>query len=389
MMRRDQRGATAVVVAVSLSAVLGAAVLSIDSGSVWRTRRNLVTDTDAAALAAARSLDAQGAKACDATATANARSEAAGLIAANDPDSVMEGFTVKPTGGNCSAESGQVRVDGRLVAQLSFAGVFGIGSVDVASSSIAQWGPLAAATGLRPIGICDKSPHFQEWADHLAGNDAGWDTPPQTHPNYPGGAVVHRIHLQRGSSGCGSASGNWDWLDFNGNHEPNGNSALREWFYNGFPDQVSLGDAATGRVKDCNPNETGAQDGCDPKTGAGGGSFIDSLEYLRDSKITFPIMVYDKVVDRRDPAGCSAPPPWNGSGSNARFCHVAFLLVRIHGWDQITGNLGDNSYLDLEFVDEWWVGSIGQEPSGGRPTVHGVALCGGGYGTKIDNTCDV
>ena len=387
--RRDERGATAVVVAVSLTAILGAAVLSIDSGSVWRTRRNLITDTDAGALAAARQLDAQGARACDATAIANARTEAGAVVAANDGKTTMSGFTVTPTDGNCLAESGRVRVDASLTAQLSFAGIFGVGSVPVASSSIAQWGPLSAAIGLRPIGLCDKSPHFLEWSLHLRGNDTTWGTPGLDHPNYGPGRVVHRIFFQRGTSGCGDAAGNWDWLDFNGNHEPNGNQALRDWFYNGYEGEVSLGDPATGRVKDCNPDEPGNQDGCEPKTGAGGGSFVEALEFLRNGDITFPIAVYDKVVDVRDPAGCSTSPPWIGSGSNARYCHVAFLLVRIMGWDKITGNLGDTSYIDLEFVDEWWVGTIGRSPSGTAPTVHGVSLCGGGYGTSIDVACDV
>lgn len=388
MTRRDERGATAVIVAVSLTAILGAAVLSIDSGSLWRTRRNLITDTDAGALAAARLLDAQGARACDATAVANARAEAGQVVAANDAETTMSGFSVTPTGGDCAAESGRVRVDATLTAQLSFAGVFGVGNVPVASSSIAQWGPLATAIGLRPVGLCDKNPHFQEWSRHLNGDDATWNAAGREHPNYPG-RVVHRIYFQRGSSGCGDASGNWDWLDFNGNYGPNGNQALRDWFFNGYNGEVSLGDVATGRVKDCNPDEPGNQQSCEPKTGAGGGSFTEALEYLRDGDITFPILVYNKVVDVRDEAGCATPPPWVGSGSNARFCHVAFLLVRIVGWDRITGNLGDNSYLDLEFVDEWWVGSIGRSPSGTTPTAHGVSLCGGGYGTDIDATCDV
>lgn len=387
MRKRDERGATAVIVAVSLTAVLGAAVLSIDSGSVWRTRRNLITDTDAAALAAARYLDAQGARACDSMAVSQARTEAGTVLAANDARTAMEGFSVTPTASNCAAQSGRVRVDGRLEAQLSFAGVFGVGSASAASTSVAQWGPLSGATGVRPVGLCDKNPHFSEWSSHLSGNDAGWNAPGPGHPNYPG-AVVHRIYFQRGSSGCGSGAGNWDWLDFNGTHGPNGNQALRDWFYGGFPGVVSLGDPATGRIKDCNPEEPGTQDGCDPKTGAGGGSFVEALEWLRDQRITFPIMVYDKVVDTRDPAGCGSTN-WSGTGSNARYCHVAFLLVRVHGFDRISGNLGDSSYLDLEFVDEWWVGTIGQEPSGTRPTVHGVSLCGGGYGTQIDQTCDV
>ncbi|MGH2830824.1 MAG: hypothetical protein ACRDJM_10110, partial [Actinomycetota bacterium] len=320
--------------------------------------------------------------------TAGARAEAETIVEANDERSAVTGFSVTPTGGNCLAESGRVRVDGRLSAPLTFAGLFGITDVPVASTSIAQWGPLSAATGMRPVGICDKSEHFLEWTLHLAGEDTTWGTGPD-HRTSPDGGIVHRIYFQRGPSGCGSAAGNWDWLDFNGSEPPNGNQALRDWLHDGYPGEVSIGDPDTGRVKDCNPGAPGDQDGCDPKTGAGGGSFISSLEYLRDNRIVFPIIVYDKVVDVRDTAGCSTPPPWTGSGSNARFCHVAFLLVRVHGWDQITGNLGENSYFDLEFIDEWWVGSIGGNPSGPIPTTHGVSLCGGGYGTTIDERCDV
>ncbi|MFA5890057.1 MAG: hypothetical protein WDA27_03750 [Actinomycetota bacterium] len=388
---RQERGVSAVIVMVSMVALFGAAMLSVDAGSLWKTRRALITDTDAAALAAARYIDAGGSEGCSEAvaggSSSGAGAEAGYVLGQNDAGASMSRFEVSPYAGTCTGDAGHVRVDATLPVPLAVAGLFGFKDISAFSSSAAQWGPLAAASGIRPVAVCDKSAHYLEWAAHLAGNDARWGTGPG-HPGGSGG-VVHRIAFERGSSGCGDASGNWDWLDFNDNAPPNGNSALSDWLRDGYPGVVSLGDAATGLPRDCNADQSGNQESCGPKTGAGGGSFVGSLQYLRDTRTTFPIAVYDRVVDDRDPRGCAAPPPWTASGSNARFCPVAFLLVRIHGWSNITGQLQDNSYIDLEFLDEWWVGQVGANPSESRPTVHGVQLCGGNYGATIDQRCDL
>lgn len=386
---RDEDGVTAVIVAVSLIAIFGSAVMSVDAGSVWRARRALITDTDAAALAAARYLDANGRSACTEGVTSGpssaAGNEARTVLEANDVRDTLENLVVSPYQGDCDRDSGHVRVDARHPIQLHFAGVFGFNNLTAFSSSAAQYGPLTTTTGLRPIAICDKLPHFAEWAAHVNGDDSSWGVGAD-HPGYAG-AVVHRIYFQRGSSGCGSASGNWDWLDFNETTNPNGNSALRDWLLNGYAGRISIGDEATGIPPDCNPEKDGS-DACAPKTGAGGGSFTEALGWLRDNNVVFPIIVYDRVVDKRDPQGCDSAD-WSGSGENARYCPVAFLLVRIKGWDKVTGAISDNSYFDFEFVDEWWVGQIGGDPAEGRPTTHGVQLCGTNYGTTIDTRCDV
>lgn len=388
---RQEQGVSAVIVMVSMVAVFGAGMLSLDSGSLWKTRRALITDTDAAALAAARYLDANGLAACTQAvaggAASGAGAEAGYVLGRNDAGATLSNFVASPYLGNCAGKAGHVRVDATLPVPLAFAGIFGFNNIKAYSSSTAQYGPLAAANGLRPVAVCDKSSHYLEWAAHLAGGNAGWGTG----PGHPGGygAVVHRIAFDQGSSGCGTASGNWDWLDFNDGAPPNGNSALSDWLRDGYQGVVSLGDSATGLLRDCNADEAGTQESCGPKTGAGGGSFVSSLSYLRDTRTAFPIIVYDKVVDDRDPRGCSAPPPWTASGNNARFCPVAFLLVRIHGWSNITGQLQDNSYIDIEFLDEWWVGQVGANPSESRPTAHGVQLCGGNYGATIDQRCDL
>ncbi|GAC1414009.1 MAG: hypothetical protein NVSMB57_09560 [Actinomycetota bacterium] len=381
---RDERGSTAVIVAISLTAIFSAAVLSIDAGSLWRTRRELITNTDAGALAAARLLDAQGAKACDAAAKASAQAEATAIVAANDARTSVTGFTVTPTNNNCSALSGHVRLDATLPAATTFAGALGVGQLNAASTSITQWGPLTGISGLRPIGICDKSPAFAGWTRYVNGLEPNWGhlSGQRLGPN---GQVINTVMFQQASTGCGYASGNWDWLDFNGTIPPNGVNELRDTLLNGYPGTITLADAATGVLANCNPERPGAQPYCEPKTGATGNSTSDALAYLRDTGTVFPIIVYDRVVDRRDPQAC-ASTNWTGSGANARFCHVAFLLVRLWGWDKITGNGGS---FDFEFVDQWWVGSIGRDPSGGRPTAHGVSLCGGGYATSIDMHCDV
>lgn len=382
--KNDERGMTAVIVVLSLTAIFGAAVLSIDAGHVWRNRRDLITDTDAAALAAARQIDAAGKKACHGPTRTSAETEARSVVAANDSRSLMTGFTVRPTSGNCDAESGTVRVDATLETKTSFAGVFGIGKVNVASSSVAQWGPLSQAIGIRPLGVCDKSESFLAWTRYLNEQEPNWGSLPFQRLG-PNGEVINRVEFQRGSSGCGSGSGNWDWLDFNGDSQPNGTDALREWLLNGYDGRIALGDAETGQAADCNAAEPGSQPFCDPKTGSTGGAAVRALETVRDERIVFPILIYDRVVDARDPRECNSPN-WTGSGDNARFCHVAFLLVRVHGWTRITGNDGS---FDLEFLDQWWQGTIGRNPSGGRPTTHGISLCGGGYGATIDQSCDV
>lgn len=384
-------GVSAVIVVVSLMALFAAAMLSVDAGNVWTTRRALIGHVDAAALAAARYIDAGGAGACadarGAGTGSGAAAEARALLGANDGRSVLESLVVTPYGGDCARGAGHVAVGARDTTSLAFAGMFGLQQVRPYAGATAQYGPLQATTGLRPLSICDKSPHFSEWASHMAGNDGAWGAGPGHRTS--NGALIHRIYFQRGDSGCGDGTGNWDWLDFNESANPNGATMLREWLMSGYPGSVSLGDESRGIPPDCNPEQNGNQQGCAPKTGATGNATEDALRFLRDNAVVFPIVVYDRVVDRRDPQGCDTPPPWTGSGTNARFCPVAFLLVRVAGWDKITGELGDQSYFDLEFMDDWWVGQVGLDPAGGRPTVHGVQLCGTEYGGTTDDHCDV
>jgi hypothetical protein len=383
---RDERGVSAVIVALSLTAIFGAALMSIDSGSVWRARRAIVTGTDAAALAAARYIDAGGPAACSNAAVGGASSgagnEAGYVLGQNDPKATLEQLVATPLGGSC-ARAGHVRVDARAPVSLSFAPSLGIKDTEAFASSTAQWGPLVSTSGMRPIAVCDQDPNFKAWTAYMNGT-TGW-TPLPGDPSYGPGHVVKRVTFQKqNSSACGSSTGNWGWLDFNDNSTPNGDTALNNWLVNGYGGTISLGDSALGIAMDCDPEATGSQ-ACFSNTGAHGNSIEGSLEYLRDNAIVFPIIIFDRIIDQEKET-CSVLPPWDANGSNTSYCPVAFLLVRVWGWHDITGNAG---YFDLEFVDEFRDGQIGSNPAGGRADVEGVQLCGGNYGSTIDENCDV
>src|SRR6266540_7397921 len=131
-MARD-RGAVAVVVALCLVVILGAAALAIDAGSLWSTRRAMVSATDSAALAAAgRLVNAS----CDST---GAQTQAANHLATNEPSSTLDSFQFTPYRGVCTTGAGKVTVVGSMPAQLTVAPALGISSVSAEARSTAEY----------------------------------------------------------------------------------------------------------------------------------------------------------------------------------------------------------------------------------------------------------
>lgn len=408
---RSEEGASAVIVAVSMFVLLGGALVAVDAGSLWQTKRNQVTDTDAAALAAARYIRVNGDTACLEAETLGVNSlagqEAEDVFIENDASTTWADDDEAPfdVEADCVSNAGHVRVATRLDAELVFAPLFGFSDLRSFARSTAQFGPLIAAEGLRPIGICDKDHHFEEWAtyqnsaktdaDKLA-YEAHETLDPQGHPQYSGAWVTHRVIFDRlpTDPSCGDGPGNWGWIDFNSTSPPNGNSALRTWLEDGYDSTVSLTDP-----HDCNPESAG-DDKCPPKSGAGGGSLSGVLDTLvcpdgtdTEDCEAFPIIVYDDV-------SCT------GGGTTCEYNHVAFVMVVLRGYNKITGNektspqceayltgVSDDPkncpYFDLEFTDQiMWTGRIGPNPNPLHPTIDGVQLCGVDHDV-VDNRCDV
>ncbi len=155
----DERGVTAVVVAVTLVAIFGAAMLSVDAGNLWQSRRNMVTGTDAAALGEAQIAALNGTVPCGVGSDYQLQLQRNSGNAVFDPTCTP---FIGPLGTNLDG-TGYVTVSARKPVDVRFGGVVGVGDTAAYSSSTAQWGFIVELKGLRPIAVCDKTANFQLW----------------------------------------------------------------------------------------------------------------------------------------------------------------------------------------------------------------------------------
>jgi hypothetical protein len=200
----DERGATVVIVVLSLVALFAMMVLTIDVGGLLFKRRSMVNSSDAAALAAAQ--------AC------------AGTADGDVPESMADQFAIDNTGGlvagnggiidsvGCDAgEPGYVTVRYSVPQDLWFAQVLGFGdSQAVGTEATAAWGGAGAHDSPIPIvlylssfqGDCDV-PNVEEgqtcylWYDNdnFVGSAFGflnldqWDVAPGFSCSSPGNSA--------------------------------------------------------------------------------------------------------------------------------------------------------------------------------------------------------
>ena len=137
-MRRlnDERGAIAVVAALSMTVMLGAVAMVVDFGALQAEKRELQNGADAAALALAEECAAG-------TATCTSESVADQWLDANasDGDSRLVWLDVDPLARTISVRAGALEAaTGRPSVPMQFASVFGIRRRDVKATSTAAWG---------------------------------------------------------------------------------------------------------------------------------------------------------------------------------------------------------------------------------------------------------
>ena len=137
----EESGATAVIVALSLIALIGMIVLVVDVGGLLYRRRQMVSASDAAALAAARSCVLG---AIDAGAPEAKADEFAGLNVDGIP--LTGGIVLGETVGCETGLEGHVTVQYSSDMALWFAGIFGSTSKPVVTKATAEW--AGASTGL-------------------------------------------------------------------------------------------------------------------------------------------------------------------------------------------------------------------------------------------------
>jgi Flp pilus assembly protein TadG len=160
-LHHDEEGVTAIIVALCLIALFGMLVLVVDVGGLLYKRRELVSGSDAAALAAAKTCSVRTVD--DPTDPGNQADTAAvanvnGLLPANG------GIVDNPW--NCTQSSrtpkGYLTVQYSYQQQLFFAGIFGASNRTVSTTATAAWGPLR---GGNAIPIVLESSQFQGQCD--------------------------------------------------------------------------------------------------------------------------------------------------------------------------------------------------------------------------------
>ena len=147
-MGRDERGATAVIVVLSLFALFGMIVLTVDVGGLLFARRGMVNASDAAALAAAQSCIGNDEDA-EAFADRFATSNASGVLTAGG--NITEQV-------NChTGDAGYVSVEYSRDWPLFFGGVLGFdGNGRVTTAATAHWGPTGNISPI-PLVIYERT----------------------------------------------------------------------------------------------------------------------------------------------------------------------------------------------------------------------------------------
>lgn len=137
---RDERGATAVIVAVSMVAMLGFSALAVDVGALVSDQKQLQNGADAAALAIAQ--------ACSKDACGDTAADALSFAKANKFDGVIDQVQVT------SPTETSVEVTITSTRQLWFAKVLGIGTGTITRKATAGWGTIGAAKTV-PLAVAE------------------------------------------------------------------------------------------------------------------------------------------------------------------------------------------------------------------------------------------
>ena len=135
----DERGAVAVIVAVSLTALLGMGALVLDVGALFLERRELQNGADAAALAIAESC-ALGLPACTNGASVKTAAESYANANADDGMTKVDYATLNRPHREIEVRTSTKNADGNKV-RFGFGAMFGMDGKRVTAEAAATWGP--------------------------------------------------------------------------------------------------------------------------------------------------------------------------------------------------------------------------------------------------------
>lgn len=235
---RDDRGSTAVILAVSMSAIFGVGAVVVDVATILQERRVLQNGADASALAIAEQC---GVGACgDALSTAATYSDA---NADDDNTSVEEICGVGIDGvGECATPPDSVPDGANYVSvttitddgeggdevPFGFARIFGLEGTSVRARAVAAWGGPSSLVSALPVTISQCE--YDTYTD--GGTDL--EEPPPYTSGYPSPEAVIYLHDTTGANPCSTTSsgadlpGGFGWLETTTGCEAI--SSLDDWF---------------------------------------------------------------------------------------------------------------------------------------------------------------
>jgi hypothetical protein len=306
-----ERGAIAVMVALLAAVLFGSAAIAIDAGSLWSTRRTMVTVTDAAALAAAHKFVKSPSGGC---------ADGAAYMTQNLASAQM-------TRCDYNTATHTVTFGAKTTASLMFARIWGQATRDVSSTTSVRWGPPRAMKGLRSIGICTKTPGLAAWDGYS-----------------PFSTTIYYNKAQPSNCGSGSfVSGNWGTLNLS-NRTPDTDPSCtasapknpKDWVVDGYPCMIST------------PVDIGADTGSVP-----------GLDIGRLLNKTFYVPLYDSVNLR--------------SGNNVVFHVVGFAAVILR--EIVDTGKNDDRYIKLDFTSGVTQGECCGDPGISNPGLYVVKIC--------------
>ena len=232
--RRNDRGATAVLVAISMVVLLGFTSFGVDGVTLWSDHQQLQNGADAGALAIAQTCAADPNNCAgnitvnSVTTSASSYSNSTAQTFAEDNKSNGDATHTVSGVSQLDTSQNQVTVTDSYTRNLWFAPVIGIKEAKVSASATAKWGTISGGTFLPlTISLCA----FYAQSDAVVGQPIQTDTPMTI---YYGTALASGLSIGQDPSGiCGSGSGGtppggFNWVG-NQNHDCTAAAIVNDW----------------------------------------------------------------------------------------------------------------------------------------------------------------
>jgi len=178
----EEKGAAIILLAFSISVVLGFAALAIDVGNMYLHKSRLANLADAAALAGTQDLPSDPQLAMD-----NARNYAA-----------LNGLEKDTIGVSISGNNRIIAVDATRKVPFFFAKVFDKTSASVAARAVATIGTITGTSGVVPFGIAKQQFNYGQIYDLKAGAGSGYNGNYRALALGCSGATIYKKNIKDG-----------------------------------------------------------------------------------------------------------------------------------------------------------------------------------------------